>query len=206
MNRGRPVKRAFFPTILVIAAAGVVGAVFFMNRPPEIEVVTPRRGAIHESFSEPARTRLPDTWKQVLHLMRYELRSQGIQTRVELEEHLPTLQGDRIELQQVLINLLRNSIEAMNGTEMKQRHLTISAATTNEDSVTVFVRDAGCGLGEATPDSIYEPFYTTKKDGTGMGLAISRTIIEAHGGKLEATNNADVGCTFHFSLPRSTRA
>ena len=138
--------------------------------------------------------------------MRYDLRRQSIQTQLELEEHLPTLRADRIELQQVLINLLRNSVEAMNETEMEHRHLTIGAAINNEDFVTVFVRDAGCGLSEAISDRIYEPFYTTKKEGTGMGLAISRTIIEAHGGELEATNNADVGCTFHFSLPRRVQA
>ena len=136
--------------------------------------------------------------------MRYDLQRQGVQARLEVEEHMPTLQGDRIQLQQVLVNLLRNGVEAMNGTAMKHRHLTVGATTGNGDSVTLFVRDTGCGLGEADPDRIFKPFYTTKEDGTGMGLAISRTIIEAHGGRIWARDNADGGCTFHFSLPRRT--
>jgi C4-dicarboxylate-specific signal transduction histidine kinase len=157
---------------------------------------------------EPARTTIdiPELIRQVLHLMRHDLQRQGIQTRLEVQEHMPTLQGDRIQLQQVLLNLLRNSVEAMNGTEMKHRRLTVGATTDNGDSVTLFVCDTGCGLGELDPDSIFEPFYTTKEDGMGMGLAISRTIVEAHGGRVSATDNADGGCTFHFSLPRRSEA
>ena len=157
---------------------------------------------------EPARTPIDilELIQEVLHLMRYDLRSQGIQTHLEVEERLPTLQGDRIQLQQVLLNLLRNSVQAMNGTAMKHRRLTIGASTDNGDSLTLFVRDAGCGLGHADPDRMFEPFYTTREDGTGMGLAISRTIIEAHGGRLWATDNADGGCTFRFSLPQHSEA
>lgn len=157
---------------------------------------------------EPARTNIDiaELIRQVLDLMRHDLQQQGIQMRLEVEEHMPTLQGDRIQLQQVLINLLRNSIEAMNETEMKHRRLTVGATTDNHDCMTIFVHDTGCGLGEVDPDSVFEAFYTTREDGTGMGLAISRTIIEAHGGHLEVTNNADGGCTFHFSLPRRWEA
>ena len=119
---------------------------------------------------------------------------------------MPTLQGDRIQLQQVLLNLLLNSVEAMNGTATEHRRLTIGATTGNGDSLTLFVHDAGCGLGNVDPDRMFEPFYTTREDGTGMGLAISRTIIEAHGGRLWATDNADGGCTFRFSLPQRSKA
>ena len=89
---------------------------------------------------------------------------------------------------------------------MKHRHLAIGAATNTDDSVTIFVRDKGCGLGEATRGGIFDPFYTTKKDGMGMGLAICRTIVEAHGGQLGAKDNGDVGCTVYFSLPRRPSA
>jgi PAS domain S-box-containing protein len=157
---------------------------------------------------EPGRTTIDISKliQEVLHLMHYDLQRQAIQTRLEVEEHLPTLQGDRIQLKQVLLNLLRNSVEAMEGTEMKHRHLAIGAATNTDDSVTIFVRDSGCGLGEVTRGGIFDPFYTTKKDGMGMGLAICRTIVEAHGGRLGAKENGDVGCTVSFSLPRHSSA
>jgi signal transduction histidine kinase len=109
--------------------------------------------------------------------------------------------ADRIQLQQVFVNLMLNAIDAMkeSGGEMK-----ITAESTPEDQLIVAVSDTGIGLPTDNPDDIFESFITTKTDGTGMGLAITRSIIEAHGGRLWASANSERGATFHFTLPNDS--
>jgi signal transduction histidine kinase len=109
--------------------------------------------------------------------------------------------GDRVQLQQVLINLIANGIEAMNGVHDRPRELTIRAARTEPDTAMVEVRDTGTGLDPGHVDRLFQSFYTTKAEGMGMGLAISRSIIEAHGGRLEAMPNEPHGAVFRFTLP-----
>jgi signal transduction histidine kinase len=119
---------------------------------------------------------------------------------MQLAEGLPRVQGDRVQLQQVLLNLIINAIEAMRDVGEEERELVIS--TLNEpDGVSVEVRDSGPGFAPETLEHVFEVFYTTKPGGLGMGLSISRSIIEAHGGRLWTSANLPRGASFQFALP-----
>ena len=136
---------------------------------------------------------------EMLALLRNEATRHSISLRTELAPQLPRITADRVQLQQVLMNLMLNGIEAMTD---RVGELTIRSQRTEEDGLLLMsVADTGVGLPSEKPDRIFNAFYTTKPQGTGMGLAISRSIIEAHGGRLWATANAERGATFHFTLP-----
>jgi signal transduction histidine kinase len=110
--------------------------------------------------------------------------------------------GDRVKLQQVVLNLVMNGIEAMSGVGERARELTITTGNLDPDQVQVTVEDSGTGLDPGAMDKIFEPFYTTKPGGMGMGLSISRSILQAHGGRLWATAKDGPGTVFHFTLPK----
>jgi two-component system, LuxR family, sensor kinase FixL len=124
--------------------------------------------------------------------------------KFELSRDLPSIQGDRIQLQQVLLNLISNSLEAMEG---NSDSLEVSIKTSRQNGATILVevKDSGSGIREENMKKLFSNFFTTKPDGLGMGLSISRSIVEAHGGRLEAKNNADHGANFYFTLPISTK-
>jgi signal transduction histidine kinase len=111
------------------------------------------------------------------------------------------VEGDRVQLQQVILNLIMNAIEAMSGINEEERELLISTEIEASGGVIVGVRDSGPGLDSQSMDRLFEAFYTTKSSGMGMGLAICRSIIEAHGGRLWATSNRPRGAVFLFTLP-----
>jgi C4-dicarboxylate-specific signal transduction histidine kinase len=137
--------------------------------------------------------------REMVALMRSEAARHSISVRTELAADLPHAKGDRVQLQQVLMNLLMNSIEAMRDVS-EARELTIRSQLDSEQ-LRVSVSDTGVGLPPQQMDRIFDPFFTTKRDGTGMGLRISRSIIESHGGRLQAANNPWRGATFHLTLP-----
>jgi two-component system sensor kinase FixL len=118
---------------------------------------------------------------------------------------LPVVHGDRVHLQQVLLNLILNGMDAMAGCAAAERLLTVRAKPAKDGSVEVTVSDCGTGIPPDKMKLLFEPFFTTKPDGMGMGLAISRTIIEAHNGKIQAENNAPRGATFKFTLPAKSQ-
>jgi len=122
----------------------------------------------------------------------------------ELDSNLPMIYGDRIQLQQVLLNLISNSLEAMEQSS-DSRELSVKSFLKDSQTVMVQVRDSGCGIPEENMKKLFTHFFTSKPDGLGMGLSISRSIVEAHGGHLEAENNVDGGATFNFSLPISIK-
>jgi signal transduction histidine kinase len=122
----------------------------------------------------------------------------SISIRTELAEALPLITADRVQLQQVLMNLMLNGIEAINDI---RGELTVTSKATEDGQLLIAVSDSGVGLPGGEGDRIFEAFYTTKAQGTGMGLSISRKIIESHGGRLWACANADRGATFQFTLP-----
>jgi PAS domain S-box-containing protein len=143
-----------------------------------------------------------DVVEDVLQLIRSDLVNQKVTVDTELARHLPTVTGDPIQLQQVLVNLVVNACDAMGGCNAPERRLIIRTGTENGSSaVIVSVTDHGGSIPEEKIEQIFEPFFTTKAKGLGLGLSVCRTIIAAHRGKLWATNNADCGATFHFSLP-----
>src|SRR5262249_11526776 len=120
--------------------------------------------------------------------------------RTELADGLPAIQGDRVQLQQVMLNLILNATEAMSQTNGGHRELLIETQT-EADCVRVAVRDLGPGLAQPDLERVFEAFYTTKSSGLGMGLSICRSIVEAHGGRLWATANVPNGAVFQFTVP-----
>jgi C4-dicarboxylate-specific signal transduction histidine kinase len=130
-----------------------------------------------------------------------EARGHGVTLRLELTESAPHIFVDRIQIEQVILNLIRNGIEAMGNLDAENRQLTVCTSPAGDKGVEVAVHDTGSGLSPETADRIFDPFFTTKADGMGMGLAISRTIIEAHQGRLWATPGRDRGAVFRFTLP-----
>ena len=142
-----------------------------------------------------------DAITEVIALIRTEVQRNRISLETELSNDLPLVVGDRIQLQQVILNLVMNAIEAMSGINPPQRKLLVASVKDGSDGVLVEVRDSGAGLDQTALDRLFEAFYTTKPEGMGMGLAISRTIVEAHGGELTAKPNAPQGAIFRFRLP-----
>jgi C4-dicarboxylate-specific signal transduction histidine kinase len=136
-------------------------------------------------------------------LTRSELLRHGIALQIQLAQELPAVQGDRIQLQQVLLNLIINAIEAMSAVNEGPRDLLISSARNAVNSVLVEVRDSGPGLTPESFGRLFQAFHTTKPDGMGMGLSICRWIVEAHGGRVWATANAPRGTIFQFTLSAS---
>ncbi|WP_143197854.1 ATP-binding protein [Bradyrhizobium sp. AS23.2] len=139
--------------------------------------------------------------REVIELTRGEAVKSHVSVQTELADGLLFIQGDRVQLQQVILNLIINAVEAMSGTSEDARELHISSGKANWGSVLVSVRDSGPRLAPASFDRLFDPFYTTKPSGLGMGLTICRSIIEAHGGRLWASANVPSGAIFEFTLP-----
>ncbi|MDB5652356.1 MAG: sensor histidine kinase, partial [Hyphomicrobiales bacterium] len=138
---------------------------------------------------------------EVVGLARSAITSNGVTVRTRLAEALSPVEGDRVQLQQVMLNLILNAVEAMSAVEAGPRELSISTEQTPTDGVVVSVRDSGPGIEPDHLDDVFHAFYTTKPSGVGMGLSISRSIIHAHGGRLWADLNTARGAVFRFSLP-----
>ena len=141
--------------------------------------------------------------REVIELTRSEAVKTGISVQTHLAEGLPLIYGDRVQLQQVILNLIINAVEAMSGIAEAPRELLITTGLAEPSGVLVSVRDTGPGLAPATVERLFEPFYTTKPTGLGMGLSICRSIIEAHGGRLWVEANEPRGAIFQFLTPGS---
>jgi PAS domain S-box-containing protein len=165
------------------------------------EVISRIRAMVRNSPPRRDKLNINDTLMEVITLIRGEVQRNSISLRTELFNDLPLVPGDRVQLQQVILNLIVNAIDAMSGVDRTQRELSIASAMDEQNGVLVTVGDTGMGLDPASLDRLFEAFYTTKADGMGMGLAISRTIIEAHDGRLWATPNVPHGAIFRFTLP-----
>ena len=139
--------------------------------------------------------------REVIALVQLELVSHGVSLRTELAPALPQVLADRVQLQQVIINLMMNAIEAMQSVMERPRNLTIRSQLDEERQVLVTVEDCGVGVSAENVDQLFSAFFTTKSSGLGMGLSICRSIVEAHGGRIWAANNAGPGATFQFTLP-----
>jgi signal transduction histidine kinase len=140
--------------------------------------------------------------REVIALWRSELQRTRATLRAELADDLPTIIGDRVQLQQVIINLLRNASEAMSTIDDRPREIVIRTELDHDDCVMLSVRDVGVGFDSQNTDKLFDAFYTTKREGMGIGLSVSRSILESHGGRLWAVSNDGPGVTFSFSIPR----
>jgi PAS domain S-box-containing protein len=166
------------------------------------------RGLIKKSPLEKARLHLHDVVSAVLVLVRPEAAARRVTVQAQIPEDLPLIFGDRVQLQQVLLNLVMNGMDAMNSVEEHKRLLLISGYHDEYDgwpAATISVKDFGIGLKAGEMERLFDAFYTTKPQGMGMGLAISRSIVEEHGGRLWAEPNKGPGATFLFSLPTADR-
>ena len=165
------------------------------------EIISRIRAMVKKSPPRRDKLSINSTLMEVIVLIRGEVQRNNISLRTEFCDELPLVPGDRIQLQQVILNLIMNAIDATSGVAHSQRELLVASAKDGPSSVLVTVQDSGTGLDEASLDRLFDAFYTTKAHGMGMGLAISRAIIEAHGGQLWATPNVPQGATFQFRLP-----
>jgi FixJ family two-component response regulator/signal transduction histidine kinase len=144
---------------------------------------------------------LSEVTREVIALSLSDLQKNGVALQSELAEDLPAINGDRIQLQQVILNLLRNASDAMSDVDDRPRQMVIRTERDEGDRVRLAVQDAGVGLEPDGVDKLFEPFYTTKRGGMGIGLSVSRSIIESHRGRLWAEPNDGPGATFAFSIP-----
>jgi C4-dicarboxylate-specific signal transduction histidine kinase len=164
------------------------------------EVIKRLRALYRKTGAEHLDLNLNRLIEETLGLLRSELILQRIASQLNLAPGLETVSGNRVELQQVIMNLVLNAMDAMASTDFEARWLVIETRSNEPGEVQVSVRDAGQGIDPSVAGRLFEPFVTTKASGMGMGLSVSRTIIEAHGGRMWAANNPDRGATFHFAL------
>jgi len=169
------------------------------------EIVKRIRLLFKKSAPERELVEVNEAIREMIVLLRSEATRYNITVRMELAADLPAIVGDRVQLQQVLMNLIVNSIDAMKEVD-GPRELAVKSQRTEKEEVLVSVRDTGVGLPAEQTEQIFNAFFTTKPHGTGMGLRISRSIVESHGGRLWATDNSQRGASFHFVLPAKIEA
>jgi signal transduction histidine kinase len=168
------------------------------------EIVSRIRALFRKTTPEKVDLNINSVIDEVLRLIQKETVEKRIAIETDLEKRLPPVLGDRVQLQQVIFNLLLNGIEAMETVTDRPKRLLICSRLQNADAILIEIRDYGTGLADA--ERIYEAFYTTKEKGMGMGLSICRSIVEAHGGRLGTAPSQGPGTTFVFTLPLVSKA
>ena len=165
------------------------------------EVIGRIRALVKKAPAKKDNVQMNEAIREVIALTHGDVVRSGVALQTQLAEALPLIQGDRVQLQQVILNLMVNAIEAMSGVGEGLRELCIGTAVARSDDVLVTVRDSGPGLDAASLERVFEAFYTTKRGGLGIGLSICRSIVEAHGGRLWASASLPRGAMFQFTLP-----
>ena len=168
------------------------------------EVIQRIRALVKKTEPQMVALDINDVIREAISLEQREMLSQRVSLRTELASALPPVPGDRVQLQQVVINLVMNAVEAMAPVTDRPRDMVIRSQQDDANEVLVAVRDSGMGIDSENAERLFNAFFTTKPSGMGMGLSISRSIIAAHGGRLWASPNADHGATFQFTLPSSS--
>jgi PAS domain S-box-containing protein len=165
------------------------------------EIVRHIRALAKKDMPNKMPLQLNDVVNDVVSLTRHEVLSHGVSLRLKLASGLPPLLGDRVQLQQVILNLVMNGIQAMDGISDRPRELHIESHEDKAAKVVIAVQDSGAGISPENADRLFDAFFSTKSNGMGMGLSICRSIIEAHEGRIEASNNAEYGAIFQCILP-----
>jgi PAS domain S-box-containing protein len=165
------------------------------------DVIGRIRNLVKKAPPRNERVDMNEAIREVIEVTRGEAVKNGASVETALGESLPLIEGDRVQLQQVVLNLIVNAVQAMGGVADGPRELFITTTCAEPDGVLVAVKDSGPGVAPASLERLFDPFYTTKPEGLGMGLSICRSIIEAHGGRLWVTANLPQGAIFHFTMP-----
>jgi C4-dicarboxylate-specific signal transduction histidine kinase len=164
-------------------------------------IIRKMRALVQKKELQLAPVNLNEAIRSILLLVRSEMADQAVQLKLQLTEPLPPVLADAVQMEQVVLNLTRNALEALDGVEEPSRLLTIRTKVIEGDRVQMEVCDTGVGLPAGEPHRIFEPFFTTKANGLGLGLSISRSIVHMHQGSLAATRNPERGSTFSVTLP-----
>jgi C4-dicarboxylate-specific signal transduction histidine kinase len=164
------------------------------------EIIRRIRSLLKTRRAEQAPFDVNDAIREVVALLKHRLMRDGVEAATDFAGEIPPVLGDRVQVQQVIFNLMMNAAEAIAGGRGNRRRVTVSTAC-GEGAVTMTVRDTGPGIGPDLLDRIFDSFFTTKSEGTGVGLSISRTIVEAHGGRIWAEPANGGGAAFRFTLP-----
>lgn len=163
------------------------------------DVINKLRALLKKSEIEFTTVNINEVIRDVISLVHSDIVIKNISLNSELNDEIPLVSGDRVQLQQVILNLILNSFEAMK--DMDSKRLFIRSSEKDDKFITVTIEDTGVGIDDKNMGLLFKPFFTTKKEGLGMGLAINKAIIESHGGSLWAENNSNKGATFYFTLP-----
>jgi signal transduction histidine kinase len=167
------------------------------------DVITRLRALFAKKDTTTESVDLNEATREVIALSLSELQRSRVILRSELADDLPPVTGDRVQLQQVILNLLRNALDAMGGVDDRARKLVVRTERDEDDRVRLTVQDTGVGFEPQAAGRLFEAFYTTKSGGMGIGLSVSRSIVESHHGRLWAASNDGPGATFSFSIPRA---
>ncbi len=177
------------------AALGVV-----RNARRAADIINRIRSTLKKGESKRQLVDINEVIREIIALLRNEADCHTISIRTDLDASLPKVMADSVQVQQVMMNLIMNSIDAMKDLD-QTRELSIRSQNAGDRELMISVSDNGVGLPQYQPDQIFEAFFTTKPHGIGMGLRISRTIVESHGGRLWAADNSPRGASFYFTLP-----
>jgi len=168
------------------------------------DIIRKIRGFMNRSEPQKSRIELHKTIDEVISLLAGEINMSGIEVAVEVPKSLPPLMADSIQVQQVLLNLIRNAVSAMDSGGANHHRLEVGARAEVAGDIEIYVKDNGPGVPPDIVDRLFEPFFTTKTDGLGMGLSISRSIVTSHNGRIWFSSEPGKGTTFRFTLPAGT--
>jgi signal transduction histidine kinase len=165
------------------------------------EIISSVRGLFKKVPNQRTVVQLNDVSRLVMQLSRHDLLSGGVTATTDYQEELPLINADPTQLQQVILNLVKNAIDAMHDRPLGERRLRLATGSDGNSDVSFYIRDSGPGVPIEDCERIFDPFFTTKATGMGLGLSICKTIIEEHGGTLRLTKNGPRGSTFEIALP-----
>jgi C4-dicarboxylate-specific signal transduction histidine kinase len=205
--------------LTAIATRGAAGLNWLKRTPPELnkvseclnsmvdaghraeEVIAGIRGLFKDTPTQRTKVQINDVVREVLDLVQDDLRAEAITATADYQENLPEIDAAHAQLQQVILNLVRNAIEAMRSTSLDKKRLRLATGMHEKSGVSVYIQDSGPGIASQDRERIFEPFFTTKSSGMGLGLSICKAIVEDHGGDLRLSKTDPRGTSFELVFP-----